>query len=552
MNISRRDFLKGTVAGAASAAVMGVFGISAGAEEAKADGAAAGSGYAWTQPMVPITDFVAEENYDIVIVGAGMAGCTAAQAAAEAGASVCVVDQSNGFTAHGTDICGIGTKLQKEAGVEIDKALAARLLYQWSQSQANFALIRTFVEKSGEILDYYIDMARERGIEVNLSNQMTARTDWNELEDRFKQFSTAHKFAPIEQNNREDGKWVTANFIEMCEQDAIANGAVFHYETKAEQLVREGDKVTAVIVSDGEGYKKLNAAKGVILATGDISGNEDMMKEWCPMALRSDMNAYAPAGGNMGDGIVMGMQVGAQRSYCYPAPMIHPVNMAVMAPGFDTSWLTVNSDGERYCCEVGFEPIVTNARVMTPGNVAYAIMDSHYKEHAIRQEPIKSAAFVDGLEDAVEKAVENGQYYKGETLEELADAIGVPYEALQTTVERYNKWCDAGVDEDFGVPERFLSSVKDGPFYACNVNAWMLVLPYGLHVDENSQVCDEEDNPIGGLFAIGNVQGDFFANSYPVTCPGTSHGRCVTFGRLVGQALANDTVLNGYDALKNA
>ena len=62
-------------------------------------------------------------------------------------------------------------------------------------------------------------------------------------------------------------------------------------------------------------------------------------------------------------------------------------------------------------------------------------------------------------------------------------------------------------------------------------------------MNEDSQVCTEEDAPIKGLFAIGNVQGDFFGKDYPVHCPGISHGRCVTFGQLVGEALAKDSVL---------
>ena len=64
------------------------------------------------------------------------------------------------------------------------------------------------------------------------------------------------------------------------------------------------------------------------------------------------------------------------------------------------------------------------------------------------------------------------------------------------------------------------------------------MVPFGLHVNDDSQVCTEADEPIAGLYAIGNMQGDFFAFSYPVHCPGVSHGRCVTFGQLVGEALA--------------
>lgn len=579
--LTRRDFLKGTVAGATLMAAGGVLGACNMKEEgAKSTAAAqerttmadetttAGSGeaataapetpagtsggYAWEQKMVPITDFVDEKEFDIVIIGAGMAGCAAAQSAAEAGASVCVVEKSSKFTAHGTDVCAIGSKLQKELNIEIDKAEAARLIYDWSQQQANYALIRTFVEKSGEVMDYYIDMARENNLEVHLNNQMTARSDWDTLADRYKQFRTAHKFAPLEMSMRDDGEWVTANLIEMNKDDAEKNGAEFLFNTKAEQLIREGDKVTGVVVSDEDGYTKITAKKGVILATGGIGGSEEMKRCWCPIALRADLDSYTPAGFNTGDGIVMGMQIGAARSNCYPAPIIHPVNLAVMGPGFDTTWLTVNRDGQRYCNEMGYEPIVTNARMMTPGNISWAIMDANYKEHALHQEPTKAQAFVDGLEEAMEAAVQDGSYVKADTLDELAGAIGVPADALKATVERYNKWCDAGEDKDFQVPERFLSSVKDAPFYACKVNAWLLALPYGLHVDENSQVCDDEDNPIGGLFAIGNVQGDFFANSYPVACPGTSHGRGLVFGRLVGQALANDTVIGSYDVVMNS
>ena len=68
-------------------------------------------------------------------------------------------------------------------------------------------------------------------------------------------------------------------------------------------------------------------------------------------------------------------------------------------------------------------------------------------------------------------------------------------------------------------------------------------MPFGLHVNLDSQVLTEDEQPIDGLFAVGNVQGDFFANSYPVHCPGLSHGRGLTFGQLVGEALAKDTVL---------
>ncbi|NLA86614.1 MAG: FAD-binding protein, partial [Clostridiales bacterium] len=181
------------------------------------------------------------------------------------------------------------------------------------------------------------------------------------------------------------------------------------------------------------------------------------------------------------------------------------------------------------------------------GNIAYAIWDDDYKKHLIRQEPVKSKKLLMGLDEKMERDIASGEYLKADTLAELAGKICVPPETLINTVERYNRWCGEGHDQDFGVPARFLCPLRKGPFYATKINAWLLSLPHGLHVDENSQVLTEDDETIGGLFAVGNVQGDFFANSYPVTLPGASHGRSITFGHLVGRALARDTVIGGYD-----
>ena len=507
------------------------------------------SAYRWLCAPEPITGIISEETCDVAVIGAGIAGCTAAEAASSEGASVICCEKFSGFTAHGIDIGSVGTKVQKENGVEIDKALSARLFYEWGQQQANYFLIRTYTEKSGEVLDYYIDMARQIGMTVTLNDEMTARADWNLLEDKYKQFQSAHIFEITDRCHLKKRKWNAGYFVEMVYEQAVARGARFLFDTSAERLTVERGSVTGVIVKDKEGYKKITAKKGVILATGGITDNKDMMSLWCPAALRSDLFENFPVGGNMGDGIVMGVWAGAAITRCNPAPIIHPVNFSVLSPGMNTSWLTVNRDGRRFSSEMAWEPIVTNARLNVPGNTAYAIWDSDYREHLIKQEPLKAKKLLAGLEDGFKKAVESGEYVKADTLCELAGIVGMPADTLQRTVDRYNQWCEFGFDEDFGVPRRFLSPVAKGPFYACKVSAWLLSLPHGLHVDHNSQVLTEDDEPIGGLFAVGNVQGDFFANSYPVTLPGSSHGKSITFGRLVGQALARGEVINGCDII---
>ena len=503
----------------------------------------------WLTKPEPITEFISEETTDIVVIGAGISGVTAAEAASAQGAAVVCVEKFGTFTAHGIDVGSVGTSLQLSQGININKALAARLLHEWGQAQANYFLLRTYTERSGEVLDYYIDMAEKAGLRVYINDEMTARVDWDKLDDKYKQFQTAHVFELTENCTMKPRKWNVSYLVETIFEAAKKNGAQFRFNTDAVRLITENGAVTGVVTSDDTGYHKINTRRGVIIATGGISDNDEMIRCFWPAALRSDLRENFPVGGNMGDGITLGMWAGAAMSRCNPAPIIHPVNFTTLAPGMNTSWLTVNRDGRRFSSEVAWEPIITNARLNVPGNIAFAIWDSNYAEHIKKQEPHKALSMLTDLDEKMENEVRQGNYVRADTIAELAAALNVPADALQRTIDRYNGWCDSGCDDDFAVPQRFLSSVKKAPFYATKISAFLLNLPFGLHVDQNSQVLTEDDELIEGLYAVGNAQGDFFANSYPVTLPGTSHGRSLTFGHLVGKALAKGEKINGYDVI---
>ncbi len=488
------------------------------------------------------------QDCDVLIIGAGIAGCAAAQAAAEQGAQVLVLEQAASITAHGMDVAAIGSALQKAAGLSIDPLEAARLIFQWSQSKANYRLIRVFTDRSGEVMDRYMALAEEYGLDVRLNDTMTARIDWDRLDERFRQFQTAHTFSPRGNPSSVENKSAIRPFVSMLAEDAQAHGARFLFRTRALRLHRSRGRTGGCLAEGPEGKLRIRARKGVILATGGISENEALMKRYCPEALRADKNEYFPRGGNLGDGLRLGQQQGAALTRSGAAPVIHPVNFTPLGPGIQSSWLMVNRDGLRFCCEMGFEPIVTNARLNAPGNVAWALWDRRYGEMLKQQEPHKAGYLLPGLDARMEEAVAAGDYLRADSLEELAAAMGVPAENLKESVARYNGHCHAGFDPDFGVPQRFLCPVEEGPFYASRISAWLLNVPFGLHVDHNSQVLTEDDRPIRGLFAIGNMQGDFFGNSYPVTCPGANHGRSVTFGRLVGLSLADGKTIDGGPA----
>ena len=124
------------------------------------------------------------------------------------------------------------------------------------------------------------------------------------------------------------------------------------------------------------------------------------------------------------------------------------------------------------------------------------------------------------------------------TLDELADLIGVDKENLAKTIGDYNRFYDEQNDEEYGKDPSCLLAVREAPYYAIEEQNAALVTVSGLKIDKYSRVIDQFANPIEGLYAIGNVSGSMFDSYYPHHCQAISHGRCVTFGYLVGRRLA--------------
>ena len=544
--VSGASLTSGAVREAVNNCIAQARGVSVSAGE---EPAPASAGLSWENPPAPIpeSEITATYDYEVVVIGAGVAGNSAAEGAASQGAKTALIEQSNDLTAHGCDNACIDSKFQKELGIEFDRDEIFKLLYRWSQQEANPVLIRTWIDRSGEVFDHFIDLADKYGIGLMSAYSNTSKVDWEDNDEWFREYRTAMSFGSPEEGiiiDFEKFQFLEYHLVEMLAKEAQACGAEYFFNTRAQQLVKEGDRVTGVICTDENGnYVKYNASKGVILATGDFGGNPDMVKVFCPISARADSVTYFPANGNLGDGINMACWVGAAVSKSKAAPAIHPISNSPLTC-LDMSWLGVNKDGVRFCAEVPFEPYVTNARMNQPGNIAWNIFDSKYEERVMKQEPNSGAAILEAAAAAFESCKDTDLLVEGATLDELAEKLGIPAETFKATVARYNEMCASGADTDFGVPERFLAPVEEGPFYAVPMPATVLAIPFGVHVDKNSQVCTENDEPIGGLFAVGNAQGDFFANSYPVFCPGLSHGRALTFGSLVGQALAHNRLIN--------
>ncbi|MDR2380764.1 MAG: FAD-dependent oxidoreductase [Bifidobacteriaceae bacterium] len=554
--LSRRNFIGLGGAAVAGAAAAGLAGCSPAksSDSSPSTGSGAGAkggGYAWQTKPEPITDIAETKDFDIVIVGAGMAGSAAAEAASRNGAKVAVIEQMDTFSARGVDNGSLNNSWHKRNGMSFPEDTATRLLYQWSQQTANYNLIKTWATRSGKVFDYLEEMTPKHGITMIQAVSPTAKYGWEDNHERWRVYPDAVSFTAEGDVGMMAGDGVhgmNLHLVQAFVDEATASGAEFFWENHAEQLVGDAASgISGVIAKAADGsYIQYNASKGVIMATGDIGGNPDLLEFFCPIVQTADLNMYTPPGANKGEGLIMGMWAGAAHSKSPAAPMVHQFTSDTLnftLTSFVMCWLAVNRNGERYGAEMPLEPYLTNARLNTPGSIAWSIFDSDYPKYVQAQFPETYEAILEKIPAQIEEYLANGILVKADSLEELAQKIEVPPEALKNTVEAYNKWLPAGEDSQFGVPPRWLSQVQTAPFYATKNVASILTVPFGLHVNDDSQVCTEADEPIKGLFAIGNVQGDFFGMSYPVHCPGVSHGRCITFGQLVGEALAKDTVI---------
>ena len=555
MEMDRRSFLKGAAAVGAISVAAGLTACTTGegtsGQSSTSSGASGEFGtHTWDVPPAPITDIADTKDYDIVIVGAGLAGLSAAEAAARNGAKTVILEQSTEFQIRGVDVGHIGSKYHLRNGFNIDPQIPARMLHLWAHQTTNYKLINTWTTRSGKVFDYIEELVAKDGIVMVAAISPTAKYGWETLDERWRVFPDAVSFvtSPNATSLSDEGTSMRENLGGALFRSTESNGAEFIFNIHAEQLVGSAaNGITGVIAMDEDGkYIQFNAKKGVILATGDISGNQEMIDTFAPICNRADGNVYTPAGGNHGDGILMTSWIGGAISKSPAAPMVHQFTFESFAfnlTSFTMCWLAVNRDGERYGAEMPFEPYLTNARMNTPGSIAWSIFDADYPKYTQEQHPGNYQDLLAGIEDTIETLVADGKLYRADTLDDLASQLGIPADTFKATVEHYNSMLDKGEDTQFTVPPRFLSQVKTAPFYATPNVCSVLTIPFGVHVNADSQVCTKDDVPIDGLFAVGNVQGDFFGGDYPVHFPGISQGRCITFGQLVGEALAKDTVI---------
>lgn len=566
--LSRRSFLRGTAAGAVGAAALGLTACSSPASSAPAAASSEASSQPAAQPVVTepgkpsfftdpynysVTDAVQVVTSEVVVVGAGNAGCTAACSCVENGSQVVVIEAQNVIHGQGGGVGLANTKFVQSLVDEgklphlTDVVEHQNIWVQRCGSRVNEALVSLWFNNSPEAGNWLIDKCAEFGVVPASFRAHAPNATIPESYDYHMFFNAGeHVFGP------KCGYFAATNVLFEDSQNAekYEHPATYFFNTKAQELLVEDGRVTGVFAQRNGELWLFRATKGVILATGGIHEDTEMTDYYCDENIKRVQRCeHGPAGFSTGDGHKMGLWAGAHMQDGPFPLMLHPQANAM----FHGCFPFLNQEGYRFMNEGTWVQGKSMNVMHQTGNIAWSIFDADYGKYnrMSLENGTGGGMFWDTMaagigqpfsDDDVTATVESdvtvGNTFKADTIEELADLIGVPADVMKASIDHYNELVAKGADDDFHKPAEFLYPVVKAPFYAAKVGVALLAVVGGLSVNTDLQVLNDSKQPIEGLYATGNASGDLYAIDYPINMAGNSNGRCVIWGYLLGKTMS--------------
>ena len=446
-----------------------------------------------------------DKTYDteVVVVGSGAAGLSAALEAANNGAKVILVEKlamTGGSTARsGGKIQAAGTDIQKSHGVEDNADLYYNHLMSVGENKVDPAKIRLIADNSLADFNWLV----ENGVEFSKNIE--------QLHEKYRPIR-GHYVSVQDGKVEQDGHgWAITQPLEKMAKE---KGVEILLETPAKKLITDNKgTVTGIECEDSKGNKVIVNAKAVILATGGYDFNKELLEEYAPL-VKPVYSTVAP--GNVGDGLIMARDAGAKIQSGGGAVLLY-LDLAVGVG--EVGGLYVDTTGSRFMDETDFW-FTRTKKLMDRNQLGmFYITDAK------------------GKLDRFDALVKDGKMVEGSTIEELAGKLGMT--ELISTVERYNELAKKGVDEDFNKKPEYMKTVEEGPFYAVAFAPITSGTFGGPVTNEKAQVIAENGGIIKGLYAAGEVaNGDIFYQEYPGS--GSSISTCVGMGRIAGRVAAEE------------
>jgi succinate dehydrogenase/fumarate reductase flavoprotein subunit len=558
-NVSRRSFLTAAAtAGVATAAT----GLAAGAPtQALAQDQLTGETPDWlgTAPEVAEADITETLDTEVLICGFGTGGVPCALSCAQNGSKTLVIerDAAENIQSMREDLGALNSRLQLESFAEfpefeISEKDAVEDIVRYANGYCNYDLIKMWAERSGEVIDWVTDTIEATG------------KLYMEFEGGISEGGRDRSYATGHSPHTTDEAGEDESYSSIMRGLAVEAGAEVRYSTPLIKLEQdEAGRVTGAIAQDTTDghYVRINASKGVVLATGGYLTNTAMMAALHPQIL--DGRILCTSGStDDGSGIKAGMWLGARKdpigtSILFNRCCVMPDETAGNGTVGRWFWfgeqpfLKVNLNGERFCNESGPYDYMLHSAWSQPQHTYVDIWDNDAKAKAeamnevgcCRLFPFQNGAqnniAFDVVWDRMNQAlIDDGYIQVADTIEELAEKLNIPAENLAATVERYNGFCETGEDTDYYKEASRLTTLDTPPYYGARTGAWHLATFDGLLINTHMQVLDQDNEPIEGLYAIGDCSGGFFCVSYPNLFTGLACGRTTTEGYILGQEFA--------------
>lgn len=448
------------------------------------------------------------KEYDIIVIGAGGAGFSAAIEAKMAGANVIILEKmpvAGGNTLiSGAEYAAPNNWIQQKEGIEDNVDLMIEDTLRGGDNKNNPELVKVVAENALEGAEWLRDVV---GVE------------WEDELMFFGGHSVKRSLIPLGASGQE----IIKKQLMKAEELDIE---ILYNTPATELIINESGKVIGVLAEGTDTNYTFNATKAVIITTGGFGSNIEMRKEYNPEIDETILSTNTV--GSTGDGIIMAQKIGAGLTgmeYIQTYPICDPLTGTLLY--FDDARLyghsvIVNLEGKRFVEELGRRDVMSMGIKDQTGHVCYEIID----HNGFVQSKLQENHAIE-----IEYLYANELLVKANTVKEAAEFFGIDAEQMQKTLDDYNSYVDAGVDPEFN--KRSLpSKIEEGPFYILKAAPAVHHTMGGITINTKAQVLDTKGNVIEGLYAAGEVTGGIHGTN---RLGSNALADITVFGRIAGQ-----------------
>ncbi len=420
-----------------------------------------------------VSEETKEYQADVVVIGAGGAGMSAALRAAEEGASVVILEKMNYAGGNTTRSEGgmnaAATVFQKEKGIEDTVEDMVKDTMTGGKEINNPELVQYLAENSSATIDWLTSIGMDMSDVAQGAGAANPRM---------------HRSA--------DGSKIGGVLVPVLMENLEKQNIRILYSTKATELIKDGDAVTGVIAETADGVKFTFKANAVVVATGGFGANEDLYVKYRP-----DLKGFATTNhpGATGDGIVLAEAVGADTvdmDMIQTNPTVEVNTQIVISESVrGKGAIFVNQAGERFTSEMQTRDVLSSAILEQPEKYAYLVFDQRV---------------MDSMK-ALQENYEKGIITKGDDIAALAKAVEIDEAVLAETIDSWNKAVADKKDAQFGRETGMDEDLSKAPYYAIKVSPAVHYTMGGIMIDTQTQVIGTDGEIISGLFAAGEVTG---------------------------------------------